>query len=326
MRIHRAKLLGVLGLMLLIAILSTLHFAVPTEQHMLSLPDHRETEAQAKECSRCHEMRPEVLTWQVSAHAKFACTVCHLNKNAADFTEEHASQSYSKPIKIKSIIPNSVCLRCHSANRVISPSGDVRIPHQKHLKAGIACVTCHYGVVHGKIAERDLTSILPDPTNYDAWNLTIAQKVLSDYYRKPDMWTCLNCHTQRNVTRKCGACHTTIAALPSHDQANWATDHGKYAPANLQSCINCHATPDLPIFIEPGTGDKATDFARAQKFCYKCHLQRPKMHQQSMIPIHPKLVAQKGIQNCLTCHDENKPKANERVPQVYCNMCHWFTA
>jgi nitrate/TMAO reductase-like tetraheme cytochrome c subunit len=321
-RKHWAKLVAVLGIIFLATILSTHHFVASSQP--MELPDRNATNAQAEECAGCHEMRPEVLTWQVSAHDTFACTVCHLNKNTSDFVDKHQSHSYSQPVRTITPISNSVCLKCHAANRMVSPSGDLRIPHQQHLDAGVSCVTCHYGVVHGKIAERDLSYILPNLTDYDAWDLKIAQKVLTEYYAKPNMWTCINCHKERNVTRKCGACHTSIATLPSHDQASWGSDHGKSARNNLQLCIDCHATRDLTILAKSASGDRASDFARAQKFCYQCHLQRPEMHGRTIIPIHPNLVLQKGVQNCQTCHKEQKPRSDEQVSKIYCNQCHWF--
>lgn len=287
-----------------------------------------QTNSPAGECAQCHEMRPEVLTWEVTAHDKFACTVCHVNKKASNYVGKHQSEDYSKPIKIIDAIPNSACLACHTeaANRTASPAGDLKIPHQKHLDAGISCVTCHYGVAHAKIAERDLTPIIADPTNFDAWNLDIARKVATKEFISPSMWTCIDCHKRANVTTKCGACHKTIPTLPSHDQPIWPTEHGKFARSDLQKCVNCHATPGIPTYVTPSTGDQAADFARAQQFCYNCHLQRPQMHDKSMIPIHPGLVKQLGVQNCLTCHDLKKPTPGEKVPAVYCDQCHWFNS
>ncbi len=327
MRKHWAKLVVILGVLLLVTILTTRHFAASPGRQMAPSPDAGAVSSQAGECAQCHEMRPEVLTWQVSVHDKFACTVCHINKTDADYAAQHKTGSFLKPIKHSDPVPNSVCLRCHSANRVVSPGGDLKIPHQTHLNAGVTCVTCHFGVAHAKVAERDLSFIMPDPANYDAWTPEIAQKVVTDYYIKPSMWTCLNCHKERNVTTKCGACHTSIPTLPSHDQPAWKSEHGKFARNNeLQQCVNCHATPGLPTSVMPSTGDKAADFARSQQFCYSCHLQRPAFHGKSMITSHPGLAAELGMENCLTCHDVSKPQPGENVPKIYCNQCHWFNS
>jgi len=333
LRKDRKKLVAVLGIVILVAILIAVYVstryitatAADTAKRMAPLPPSPSTTvSQVGECANCHEMKPEVLTWQVSAHEKFACTICHVDKKAANYQGKHESDSYSKPIKIIDAIPNQVCLQCHSANRTVSPAGDLKVPHQKHLDNGVACVKCHFGVVHGKIAERDLTPFLPDPTNFDAWNLDVVKKIATKEYIRPSMWTCIDCHKKANVTRQCSACHTTIPTLPSHDQLSWRTDHGKYARNDVQVCVNCHAVPGTPTFIMPSTGDKAADFARAQDFCYKCHTQRPEFHQQNMQTIHPSLVPKRGVQNCLTCHDAQQPKVGENVPKVFCNQCHWF--
>ncbi len=307
MRKYWIKLVTVLVVLTLVAIVTARYFALSTSANNNQNKQNQaaQTSNPAGECAQCHEMRPEVLTWQVTAHEKFACTVCHVNKKASDYVGKHQSQAYSKLIKIIDSIPNSVCLQCHaqSSNRTSSPTGDLRIPHEKHLDAGVSCIKCHYGVAHAKIAERDLSAILTDPTNYEAWTIDIARKVATKPYILPSMWSCIDCHKQAKVTRKCGACHTTIPTLPSHDQPTWRSEHGKYARNDLQECINCHAAPGVPTFIPQSTGDKATDFARAQQFCSNCHLKKPEMHEKSMVPIHPKMVAERGPQDCVTCHN-----------------------
>ncbi|HWJ03954.1 MAG TPA: cytochrome c3 family protein [Verrucomicrobiae bacterium] len=326
MRKHWIKVVAAIGVILVAGILTGRYFVAEKTAAKEPAPATQQGPPAnpSDECAQCHEMKPEVLTWEISAHDKFACTVCHTNKKAADYEGKHQSQAYSKPIKSFDAIPNDTCLQCHSSNRVTSPTGDLQIPHEKHLKAGVTCVKCHYGVVHAKIAERNVTSILPDPNDYEAWNKDIAKKVATKEYILPSMWTCIDCHKQANVTRKCGACHTTIPTLPSHDQPTWKLEHGRTARNDVGVCAKCHTTPGLPTFITPSTGDKATDFARAQEFCYKCHLQRPEMHEKTMVPLHPKIFAKRGIQNCQTCHDMKQPQANEKVPKTYCNQCHWF--
>jgi hypothetical protein len=324
-RKHWIKVLAVLGVLLVVSLLTARYYVAVAKNAKPTVTQTNASQAlsDSNECTQCHEMKPEVLTWQISAHEKFACTVCHVNKKASDYVGKHQSQAFTFPIKSNEAIPNSVCLKCHSANRVTSPAGDLKIPHDKHLNAGLLCVSCHFGVVHGKIAERDLSGVV-DVNNFDAWNLDIAKKVATQAYIRPSMWTCINCHKKANVTRKCTACHTTIPSLPSHDNPTWKSNHGQTARQDIGACISCHATPDQPNFVSPSTGDKAADFARKQVFCYTCHLQRPQMHEKSMIPIHPSLIAKRGgTSSCLTCHDANQPKPEENVTKFYCNQCHW---
>jgi nitrate/TMAO reductase-like tetraheme cytochrome c subunit len=328
-RKHWKKVIVVLVVLILIAVVVGYFIvAAMSSKAVAAQQQSEQTRSPAGECAQCHEMLPDILTWQVTVHDKFACTVCHINKKAANYVGKHQSENYTKPIKIIDAIPNSACLQCHTegANRTASPTGDLLIPHQIHLDAGVACVKCHYGVAHAKIAERDLTSIVADSTKYEAWNLDIAKKVATRPFIMPSMWTCIDCHKQANVSRKCSTCHTKIPTLPSHDQPTWRTEHGVYARNGLQECINCHATPGVPISITPSTGDATADFARAQQFCYNCHQQRPEMHGKTMAPIHSILVTQRGPQNCLTCHDLKQPESNAKVTRAYCNQCHWFNS
>lgn len=273
------------------------------------------------QCTGCHEMTPEVLTWSVSSHSKIACTACHKVDPAA-FKTKHDNGSFKKPIIISEAIPNSVCQQCHSQNRVSTPSGDLIIPHDKHEANDVACVKCHSGIAHASIAERGLTD--ENAVKYSQWNAGYAQKASTRYYTEPNMWVCINCHKAAGVTRRCGACHTTIPELLSHNDPTWKSDHGKTARANIGECTKCHVTPSSPTFITPSTGDKAADFARAQQFCYSCHIKRPGFHGANMVITHPGIAAQKGIQNCLTCHNANQPKPGENVPGTYCNQCHWM--
>ena len=273
-----------------------------------------------KECFGCHEMNPEIVTWKISSHSKIPCTACH-KVNVADYKSKISLNQ--RPIKMSEPIPNSVCEQCHTIYRETTPSGDLIIPHQKHAAVGVACVKCHAGVVHAKIAERGIT-VEGKLSNYDAWDEEAAAKLAIRFYTQPDMWTCINCHKAANVTRRCGACHSVIPELPSHNSVTWKSEHGKIARTNIGECTKCHVTPGQGMFVTPSTGDKTTDFARAQQFCYTCHKQRPEMHSNSWIIIHPQKAAEKGLQNCLTCHDTNRPADGKNITGTYCNQCHWL--
>ncbi|MHB9094892.1 MAG: cytochrome c3 family protein [Eubacteriales bacterium] len=318
MQDRRKTILAICGILLFLVFFAVA-FSSVTAKDSKSSSKQGNSQDDNKSCTGCHEMNPEVATWQVSSHSKIPCTACHQVK-PSDFQAQHDSQSFTKPIKMTDAIPSNVCEQCHSPNRVATTSGDLIIPHDRHAAAGVACVKCHAGVVHGKIAERGSAA----DGKYESWDQDFAKKQATMYYREPSMWTCIGCHRQLKVTRRCGACHTEIPSLPSHDNPTWKSDHGKSARADIGGCTKCHVTPGSPTFVTPSTGDKAADFARAQEFCYSCHLQRPAMHENSMIPVHPSKVAQRGIQNCLTCHNPDPPKPEAKVTGTYCNQCHWL--
>ncbi len=320
MQKNRETLLTFFAILLFVVFSGAALFGVMAkDKETAPLAGNREKQNQ---CNDCHEIRPEVLTWQISSHSKIPCTKCH-EVEPAKYQTKTDRKSVNKPIRISNAIPNSVCEQCHTSNRVTTASGDLIIPHEKHSAAGVLCVKCHSGVVHARIADRDL-KFEGVPVSYELWDLEVARRVATKPYLQPSMWTCIACHRQAKVTRRCSACHTEIISLPSHENPTWSSQHGKSAQANVGECTKCHVTPGLPKFISPSTGNTAADFARAQQFCYSCHLLRPQMHEKSMIPIHPVKAAERGLQNCLTCHNREKPKAGEKVTATYCNQCHWM--
>ena len=276
-------------------------------------------EVKTTECAECHEMAPEVATWQVSSHSQVDCTACHKTK-ASDYKAKHDSGSFQKPINIAKQVDSRTCKKCHSKRRITTASGDVLIPHDRHDKQGVDCVLCHAGVVHAKVSQRKLDVELDD---YSKWNVTVAEKVAVSYYTQPNMWTCISCHKSLKVTTKCSVCHSRISGLPSHEQGAWKTEHGKTGRASIGECTKCHVTPDSPKFVSPSTGDQAADFARANEFCYKCHLQAPGNH-VDMRKNHPSIAGSRGALNCFTCHSIQQGSPDSNVTGTFCNQCHWF--
>lgn len=277
----------------------------------------------AEDCAQCHEMLPEVRTWQLSSHSQLPCTTCH--KVDARNYRSTGGNTLSKPIVIRAEIKNDVCESCHSRNRQTTASGDLIIPHDRHAKQGVACVKCHSGVVHANIAKRGIT-VQEEYKNLDGWTVETGQKVFTKYYTQPSMWTCIECHKAMKVTTKCSICHSEIPGLASHENSNWKSTHGVSARQDIGQCTKCHVIPGEPKFITPSTGDLAVDFARANQFCYKCHKTRPPSHTNTMLPDHPQLAGNRGTQNCFTCHSKEQPKPEMNVTGTYCNQCHWFAS
>lgn len=278
------------------------------------------------ECSECHEMWPEVATWQTSVHTRIACTTCHVGVTAADFKAAHDSGSFAKPITIQTKkVDNKVCTDCHAMNnRDATPLPDLIIPHDKHDKAKVGCLDCHRFIAHGNIGERKVTT-RTEFSNYDQWNPDMAKKAAPGVMRRPNMFVCINCHEGRNVTTKCSACHywPDRATLPSHEDPQWRTIHGKAGRADVNNCAKCHYDKESKKFATPSTGDIIADFARANSYCYGCHLKRPANHDAQWMGKHATFAKERGLLNCFACHDRNQPAAN--VTGTYCNTCHWFT-
>ncbi len=279
------------------------------------------------ECSECHEMWPEVATWQTSVHSRIACTKCHTNVKVSDFKAAHDSGNFAKPINTRNFkVDNKACTDCHAMNnRVATPMPDIIIPHDQHDKAKVTCLDCHRFIAHGNIAERKVTT-RAEFKNYDQWNPTMAQKAAPGVQRRPNMFVCINCHEARKVTTKCAACHywPDRASLPSHENPLWKVAHGKPGRADINNCAKCHYDKESQKFATPSTGDQIADFARANSYCYGCHLKRPADHDAQWMGKHASYANNKGVLNCFACHDKNQPGAN--VTGTYCNTCHWFPA
>jgi len=271
----------------------------------------------------CHEMWPEVTTWQTGVHAKVTCTTCHVDYKADDFKAAHEG-GFAKPIAIKRPVPDAACTGCHAMeNRTATPLPDLIIPHDKHGKAKVACLDCHRFVAHGNIGERKVTT-RAQFANYDQWNPQMAKQAAPDVQRRPNMFVCIKCHEQRKVTTKCAACHfwPDRATLPSHENPAWGSIHGKSGRQDVSNCAKCHYDKESQKFATPSTGDIIADFARANSYCYGCHLKRPVNHDGGWMAKHPQMATSKGLPNCFACHDKDQPRTN--VTGTYCNTCHWF--
>ena len=316
-------------------------------------------------CSSCHEMNPEYKTWQASAHSNIGCVDCHIEPGPINLMKDkigamvqvykHVTVSYDSPIEYpvehKGMIKNEQCKKCHSTNRQYSPSGDIIVPHDRHIAKGIKCVQCHAGVAHGLVAERGASMASEIP--FDMWTSEVGAKQMAPQFSRPRMDTCVTCHIKEGQTTSCTKCHSEIGVPASHkDQATWKVGHGVTARADVKACDKCHSYG----FVEP-IGDKkltVEQYARDNQFCLDCHTKRPDNHaskeDEGWLSAHKVVVKAKGIENCLACHDtkpgakpvvEAKPgekheeskgeidrlitsgrTKDQMVNKVYCSQCH----
>lgn len=342
-------------------------------------------------CSSCHEMAPEYKTWEVTSHSKIACVTCHIEPGTVSFLKhkvnslsqltEHVSGKIPQPITMPHPIKNEVCEQCHSTMRKVTASGDILIPHDKHLKQGIACVACHAGVAHAFVAERGLNT----KKDYNTWTAEKADKISKFDDTKAAMEVCLDCHEQVSngkkpwlenegqgktekqrvneqedlkqaaasggklptavpttaqpagagtlhpPTMKCEGCHSEIKTPDSHRTQTWSTTHGLTARKDVRYCAECHSRQKERVLLTATTDVK--DYVRSNVFCLDCHAKRPTGHladKKEWLPAHPAVVRDKSPDNCLVCHDVQKPE-NKNTGKfapgpnpVYCNLCHWF--
>jgi nitrate/TMAO reductase-like tetraheme cytochrome c subunit len=299
----------------------------------------------SKFCSSCHEMTPEYYTWKASAHAEVDCVNCHIEPGAKNLAKDKANglvqvfdnltNRYTAPIQMPKNIPNSACERCHNMKtREVTPSGDLIIPHDKHLTKGIKCVECHSGVAHGKIAERNVTF----KTDYSKWDDSLGKAMMSDVtFTQPKMQDCMDCHKARGVSTACTTCHSTGMKPESHNAADFKNGgHGVLAGKDIKECNNCHQymsdteikeikdPSPTELFLNGGKSTQQTitaqEYAKENSFCKQCHTKRPPSHVSGWSSLHGP-IATKDLPRCLTCHDQQNTGFN-KISNVTCSSCH----
>lgn len=292
------------------------------------LTGQQEPAAGSRFCNSCHEMRPHYLTWQESSHKKVACVRCHAGSglvNAARFkiggiykSYRHAQNSVPVTFTVSRPVNTAVCEQCHSPNRLVNASGDLLIPHNRHLEKKVPCVTCHDGVVHGRLMRRSVIKEIP----YAEWTVQVAREQTRARFLRPRMDTCMTCHQERGITTDCEACHKIIYLPDSHKQADWDSIHGLDAREDAVSCLKCHASDR---FL-PGMAQRPVlKVVREIDFCYECHSVRPPSHAvEDWKTAHKGEVLAKGKESCYACHNVKKTAAGRKITRTYCNMCHWF--
>jgi nitrate/TMAO reductase-like tetraheme cytochrome c subunit len=250
-------------------------------------------------CSSCHEMSPEFSTWASSSHSKIACVTCHIEPGAVSLVKHkvsslkqlylHVTGNVPQTIVMPGTIKNDVCEQCHSTVRKVTASGDIIIPHDKHLAQGIACVACHGGVAHGFVAERGLN----DKKDLSTWNNTKAQKTMSFDETKLAMEVCLNCHEQVNAGKKPWvenqgqgqtekqradeqlkikelAVTATGKLSEPAKPATVANTGGLHPPMDCKACHSASMTPDAHKNVDWKTTHGITA-SQNVSYCASCH-------------------------------------------------------
>ncbi|WP_434512000.1 cytochrome c3 family protein [Desulfitobacterium sp. AusDCA] len=280
-------------------------------------------------CSSCHEMKPEYTTWQQTSHSKIACVQCHIEPGAVNLVKhklnsmtqlyEHLTGKVPNPITMSETIKNDVCEQCHSTMRQVTASGDIIIPHDKHLKQGISCIACHAGVVHGFATERGLT-----PKNdYETWTEEKAQKVTSFDDTKSTMEACLDCHDQVNAGKK--------PWLEKEGVAKTEKERVEESRA-----IKAMANGEKPLENATATSSKPSENATMHPptiQCQACHstMKTPNSHSEATWGTTHGLEARKDVRVCAECHSRQKERALLKVNtdvkdyvrgNAFCMNCH----
>lgn len=282
-----------------------------------------------KFCISCHEMAPEAMTTQLTSHSKLSCVSCHAGEGVgnylkykvkiASFIFKHFTGHVPDQIVTTSPIPSQVCESCHSNTRVVTATGDINIPHDKHLEQGITCTACHAGVSHSYIAERGLTK----KADMATWTSEKAKSVSNVDASKTAMEACLDCHEQVNIGKKpweenqgLGKTEQQKVAENAALAKKAATSDGQLAPAvavtaakksDLQApvrCAPCHKAIKTPNSHVDQTWGTTHGVVAAQdiRYCASCH-----SRERDRVLITDKTTVQDYARNntlCAPCHEK----------------------
>ncbi|MHB8983931.1 MAG: NapC/NirT family cytochrome c [Carboxydocellales bacterium] len=153
-------------------------------------------------CKNCHEMNPNVFTWQISSHNRIGCLKCHTDIELKDFTYRHWRGFFDTPIVAKTFIPNETCANCHSETREITPMQNNIVPHQLHMNKRVDCIDCHNNITHYNVSSKLIAQKVKDVSTFSARDA----KRFKDNKAVP-MGTCMVCHNGSKASNQCKACH-----------------------------------------------------------------------------------------------------------------------
>lgn len=309
-------LLAVFGILILVVLISSVTFAA------MGTPVF---------CQSCHEMRPEYVTWKAGDHSKIACVNCHTQRSdpkyavKAFFNEAfvHFTKQVNMPIEVKEPVNDSVCERCHSPNRVVTPSGDIKIPHDVHKNNGVPCAKCHSAIMHAGVLEGGFTARKP----LDDWTEPVGNAYVRQGDLKFNMKDCLNCHNEVEgapTYTQCTSCHRKLVKPESHQDGKFLTQHGIEAFQDIKQCDRCHQLTMLSKDIKTSQDDPVIVYARQNAFCAACHTnpdKKPASHGKDWRLVH-RGPANQNPKYCLVCHEEGRSIKAAVATKTSCSDCH----
>jgi nitrate/TMAO reductase-like tetraheme cytochrome c subunit len=254
-------------------------------------------------CKVCHEMGPEHITFTNSAHSEISCVQCHVKPGAVE-TVVHKVESLKEvyyhvvgppdPIAQTVAVENENCLQCHSENRLVTATGDLKVNHAKHIDKDIPCITCHSGVVHAKVVERGLNT----QDNLDKWTPEVGKKLMGEEYMKPNMGTCIDCHDQVNQGKK--PWKDIAYSLPE-------SEHGKKEEKKAEVAEEKESHKKTQDIILQAIGTQTQDVKLSME-CSTCHqeVSTPDNHKNVDWNQNHGGNALESLDKCMNCHKDSK--------------------
>ncbi len=274
-------------------------------------------------CKACHEMAPEHTTYVASSHSNLTCVQCHIKPGAVTMVL-HKMKSLKEvyyhvtgiPEQIVSTVDEAVsdenCLQCHSKNRLVTASGDLKVDHKGHIEEGVPCISCHAGVAHGKIGVRKLNT----EKDRDKYTEETGKLVMTKEYTDPNMGTCIDCHDKVNNGEK--PWKDTAYLVPKNPEeekekteevnskkttdiaATTETTEAKISDSAVQD----EKTQDI-ILQAIGKQQKDVKLSMACETCHK-QIKVPENHKVSDWSGNHGSTAIQQLDKCLNCHQDSK--------------------
>jgi nitrate/TMAO reductase-like tetraheme cytochrome c subunit len=284
-------------------------------------------------CASCHEMAPEYSTFTASAHNQISCVQCHIKPGFTNMIT-HKMKSVKEvyyhvtgvPEQIvqtqEEAVSNENCLQCHSKNRLVTASGDLKVNHKGHIEEDIPCITCHAGVVHAKMATRGINV----EEVRGKWTVESAEKLMEKKYLRPNMGTCIDCHDQVNngvkpwkeaaynvppnpeelekqieENKKEGATETT-----KETATEVTTEATHQAETTEAEALAAHEQKTQDIILQ-AVGKQQKDVKLSMR-CETCHkkVKVPKSHKVEGWNGQHGGTALQELDKCVNCHQDSK--------------------
>jgi len=295
----------------------------------------------------CHAVQDDTIrAYQASSHSKISCMACHepvaadpitfLFKKAKSGLEviPTVTRTFELPLNAGSALAltggeemgSQQCLQCHSENRAITASAEIKIDHQAHAEAGIWCTVCHNRVAHDEVAA---PPSLTDPSGH--------KNQAHPNFMKMD--ACFRCHDLDNKVKMtgkgakaapgaCVTCHPAdFELLPaSHKVGAWTKAHGEVAIEADKKVAEEGAEAKkleeegIAAHLASPVNECYTCHSK-EKFCTTCHgVEMP--HPASFATKH-KAPALKDVRKCQVCHLPSNTTTAVRITEIpFCEDCH----